>query len=77
MVHDPLMRMVKSEYLMDNERGIAYVEVANSAGLQMLAKDERNPKFASSIVIYRHLNSEYRVLDKSSSTVLIMKKLKE
>lgn len=47
---DPLMREVTSEFLLDKATRTAYIEVANSAGLPMLAREERDPKYASSIV---------------------------
>jgi glycerate kinase len=47
---DPLLREIKAEYLVDYESSTAYIEVANSSGLQLLAKEERNPFIASSIV---------------------------
>jgi glycerate kinase len=47
-VTDPLGREAKAQYLVD--KGTAYVEVANSAGLQMLRVQERDPAFASSVV---------------------------
>ena len=40
-IKDPLMRPAKATYLVDGET--AYVEVANSAGLQMLRVEERDP----------------------------------
>jgi glycerate 2-kinase len=49
-INDPLMREIKSHYLIDETTKTAYVEVANSAGLPMLSRDERDPAFASSIV---------------------------
>lgn len=50
VVDDPLMRKGEATYLLDEENHTAYVEVANSAGLQMLQKEERNPFIATSIV---------------------------
>jgi glycerate kinase len=42
-------------YLIDHLKKTAYVEVANSAGLQMLKVEERNPYIANSIVRHRKL----------------------
>ena len=47
---DPLQRPVQSSYLLDREASTAYIEVANSAGLQMLKREERDPFKATSIV---------------------------
>jgi glycerate kinase len=54
-IQDPLMREVKCDYLIDKESRTAYIEVANTAGLPMLRKEERNPKMASSIVRKRDI----------------------
>lgn len=54
-VSDPLGREAKAQYLVD--KGTAYVEVANSAGLQMLRVEERNPAFASSVVSCRRIEA--------------------
>jgi glycerate kinase len=52
-IMDPLRRPTKASYLMDYETRTAFVEVANSAGLQMLSAQtgERDPFKASSIGI--------------------------
>lgn len=51
-VLDPLLRegCAKAEYLIDKESKTAFVEVANSAGLPMLRKEERDPWMACSVV---------------------------
>jgi len=49
VVSDPLGREARTHYLAG--KGTAYVEVANSAGLQMLKIEERNPAYASSVVM--------------------------
>lgn len=63
-IEDPLRRVTKCEYLIDREARTAYVEVANSAGLPMLAKGERDPRMASSIVRNRKGIKVYRERDK-------------
>ena len=48
-VRDPLIRnMAQCEYLIEGDT--AWVEVANSAGLQMVNKEERSPDQACSVV---------------------------
>lgn len=49
-VLDPLLRDKQSEYLIDQENNTAYIEVANTSGLQMLQVSDRDPFLASSIV---------------------------
>lgn len=68
-VRDPLMQSYKqTEYLIveDETSGekTAYVEVANSAGLQMVKKEDRDPNIACSIGIgelIRHCYEKERV----------------
>lgn len=50
-VDHPLMKgMRTANYLVDHGNKTAYIEVANSAGLQMLENSERDPFKATSIV---------------------------
>jgi glycerate kinase len=49
-VLDPLMRPIEGTYLINKKTKTAYLEVANTSGLALLKKEERNPYFASSIV---------------------------
>jgi len=49
-INDPLNRLVESEYLVSNDGQTAYIEVANSSGLQMLALSERDPWKTTSCV---------------------------
>eukprot|EP00347_Sterkiella_histriomuscorum_P015953 403355056 len=61
---DPLMRQKQTEYLLDQENQTAYIEVANSSGLQMLSLDERDPFKASSIgtgMLIKHCYEEHQV----------------
>ena len=44
-VHDPLFRLINCEYLLDND--VAYIEMAKSSGLTLLAKEELNPLVAT------------------------------
>ena len=50
-VRDPFKRegRITAKYLIDEEDSTAYVEVANSAGLQNLSVEERDPEKACSI----------------------------
>ena len=58
-VSDPLLRPVESTYLINKITNTAYLEVANASGLQLLKKEERNPYFASSIVINKLFLNNY------------------
>lgn len=42
-IQDPLGRPIIASYLWDQERGIAYVELAKTSGLALLEPNERNP----------------------------------
>jgi len=64
-IHDPLYRPVESEYLVSEDGHTAYVEVANSSGLQMLALTERDPWKASSCVSNSIFKNTFRVWGKS------------
>jgi len=39
---DPLLRPIKSEYLLDTDHGRAYIEMARASGLELLDERERN-----------------------------------
>jgi hypothetical protein len=68
---DPLKREVTSEYLIDRANSTAYIEVANSSGLPMLKKEERNPTLSSSIVgILSDMIKSYRELAKLCGNAL-------
>jgi glycerate kinase len=44
-VHDPLFRKINARYgLTEGEKPIAFIEMAQAAGLQLLTPDERNPR---------------------------------
>ena len=45
-VRDPLMRLIKSKYLLHDE--MAVIEIAQASGLTLLTKEERNPMVATS-----------------------------
>ena len=45
-VRDPLMRLVKAKYLLQND--LAVIEIAQACGLNLLTKEERNPMVATS-----------------------------
>lgn len=45
-VHDPLMRMIKSKWLL-LEDGTAVIELAKASGLSLLAENELNPMWAN------------------------------
>ncbi len=42
-VHDPLMRMIDSEYAISSDGETALIEMAKASGLQLLKSDEYNP----------------------------------
>ncbi len=46
-VQDPLGRPVRARYLKNQEKGFAYIEMAEAAGLDLLSSAERNPLPAS------------------------------
>jgi glycerate kinase len=52
-VKDPLQRQVQGIYLINRSTRTAYLEVANTSGLLLLKKEERNPFVTSSVVRYR------------------------
>lgn len=52
-VKDPLQRQVQGIYLINRSTKTAYLEVANTSGLQLLKREERNPFVTSSVVRYR------------------------
>jgi glycerate kinase len=46
-VSDPLFRKIKAKYSINRDSGIAYIEMAQAAGLELLAPAERNPMFTT------------------------------
>src|SRR6056297_3299340 len=44
---DPLGRKIKSKYLYDVQNNSAYIELANSSGMELLNSSERNPLVTS------------------------------
>lgn len=46
-VCDPLFRKIKAHYNINREKGIAYIEMAQAAGLQLLTPAERNPLYTT------------------------------
>ena len=63
-VNDPLFRKIKAKYLVDNEKKIAYIELAVSSGISLLSQDELNPFKASTYglgeVIKDAINNGYK-----------------
>lgn len=47
MAHDALMRPINTQFLLSNDCSTAYIEIARTAGLTLLNKDERNPMLTS------------------------------
>jgi glycerate kinase len=46
-IHDPLMRLISSEYFISTE-GIAIIEIAKACGITLLSDNERNPLITTS-----------------------------
>ena len=47
IVHDPLMRKIKSAYGVSADGSTAFIEMARASGLGLLEMDERNPLYTS------------------------------
>jgi len=47
VAHDPFMRPIDTEFLMSEDGSTAYIEIARTAGLSLLNKDELNPMLTS------------------------------
>ena len=58
-VLDPLLRPILGSYLLNRKAETAFLEVANTSGLYLLKKEERNPYVASSIVSLKISNLEF------------------
>ncbi|RLD28698.1 MAG: glycerate kinase [Bacteroidetes bacterium] len=46
---DPLGRAIEAQYLYDDNNRTAYIELAKASGLELLSKDERNPRRTSTL----------------------------
>jgi glycerate 2-kinase len=46
-VHDPLFRKISATYNLSEDQQTAFIEMAQAAGLQLLANEERNPLLTS------------------------------
>jgi len=49
VVRDPLFRIIKSGYGLSRDGKIAFLEMAKASGLQLLTKEERNPRINSTV----------------------------
>lgn len=47
MAHDPLMRPINTQFLLSKDHSTAYIEIARTAGLTLLNKEEKNPMITS------------------------------
>jgi glycerate kinase len=47
VVNDPLMRPIKTHYVLSQDGETAFIELAKASGLQLLAENERNPMLTS------------------------------
>jgi glycerate kinase len=42
-VHDPLMRLIRADYILSSDNKTAFIEMSRASGLSLLNKNERNP----------------------------------
>jgi glycerate kinase len=55
-VHDPLFRKIKASYNLSQDQQTAFIEMAQAAGLQLLALKERNPLKTSTFGVGEMVN---------------------
>ncbi len=53
---DPLGRRIKTYFLVDNSNATAYIELAKTGSLTLLAPEERNPLFTTTIGLGKQIN---------------------
>lgn len=56
VVSDPLLRSIHTDYVISQDGNTAFIELAKSSGLQLLADDERNPMFTSTFGLGEMIN---------------------